>query len=153
MESLADHMAEFLSLNHSMARMDSMMIESSCKKMTRIELVYTVIRNMVRELAKVEDLKIPEPFVAFFEKGHQNKTIYQTKSNEERSKLEQLLEMAYDCYQWVRKASVCLGTTAFEHLTRLLQEQCIETGSRNIARSRNRKRLTTLPLPKTTANR
>lgn len=127
MESLSDKMADFLSLNKTMARMDSTMIESSCKKMTRIELVYTVVRNMIRELAKVKDLELPESFAAFLEKGHQNKTIYQTTSGEERSKLEQLIDIAHDCFQWIQKMDVCLDTTAFQHLKRLLREQSVET--------------------------
>lgn len=127
MESLSEKMSEFLSLNKAMARMDSMMIESSCKKMTRIELVYTVVRNMIRELNKVENLELPESLAAFLEKDHQNKTIYRTTSNEERSKLEKLLDIAHDCYQWVQKMSVCTDTTAFQHLNWLLQEQCVET--------------------------
>lgn len=65
MEALTEKMADFLSLNKSLARMDSTMIDSSCKKMTRIELVYTVIRNMVRELNKITDLEIPESFLGY----------------------------------------------------------------------------------------
>src|SRR5699024_7718856 len=62
MKSLAEKMAEFLSLNKSMARIDSIKIDISCKKMTRIEFIYTVIRNMVRELNNVSGLVIPESF-------------------------------------------------------------------------------------------
>ncbi|MFA1823008.1 transposase, partial [Virgibacillus oceani] len=102
MESLAEKMAEFLSINKSMARMDSTMLDSSCKKMTRIELFYTVIRNMVRELSKIPGIEIPESFSAYLEKGHKNKIIYKTKSNEEESKLESLIQQAYDLHQWVQ---------------------------------------------------
>ncbi|WP_176764804.1 transposase [Natribacillus halophilus] len=127
MESLAEKMADFLSLNKSLARMDSTMLDSSCKKMTRIELVYTVIRNMVKEVNKVPGLDIPESYLAYLEKGHKNQTIYKTKSAEEASKLESLIYQAYDLHAWVKDTSVALDTDAFAHLSRLLQEQSIET--------------------------
>src|SRR5699024_11271260 len=50
MESLAEKMAELLSLNKSLARMDDSMIDRSCKNMTRIGFIYTILRNMVVEL-------------------------------------------------------------------------------------------------------
>lgn len=127
MESLAKKMAEFHSINKSKARMDSTMIDSSCKKMTRIELVYTVNRNMVRELSKVQGITIPESFLAYLEKGHKNKVIYKTKSNEEESKLESLIKQADDLYQWVQDKSVALDSDAYTHLSRLLHEQSVES--------------------------
>lgn len=125
MESLSEKMADFLSLNKSMARMDSTMLDSSCKKMTRIELVYTVIRNMVRELSKVSGLVIPESFLTYLEKGHKNQTIYKTKSPEESSKLETLIEQAHELHEWAQDNSAALDTESFGHLSRLLQEQSI----------------------------
>lgn len=127
MESISEKMADFLSLNKSMARMDSTMLDSSCKKMTRIELVYTVIRNMVRELSKVQDLDIPESFLAYLEKGHKNQTIFKTKTTEEESKLDSLINQAYELYMWVQDKSVTLETDAFKHLSRLLQEQSVKS--------------------------
>jgi hypothetical protein len=127
MESLAEKMAEFLSINKSMARMDSTMLDSSCKKMNRIELVYTVIRNMVRELNKILEIVIPESFLTYLEKGHKNKVIYKTKSTEEESKLDFLIQQAYDLHQWVQNESMALDTDAFAHLSRLLHEQSVES--------------------------
>lgn len=125
MESLSEKMADFLSLNKSMARMDSTMLDSSCKKMTRIELVYTVIRNMVRELNNVSGLTVPEYFLVFLEKGHKNQTIYKTKTPEESSKLETLITQANELHEWILNHSVALDTESFAHLSRLLEEQSI----------------------------
>src|SRR5690625_2571621 len=127
MESLAEKMAEFISLNKSMARMDSTMLDSSCKKMTRIELVYTVIRNMVRELSNVSGLVIPESFSPYLKNGHRNETIYKTKSPEESSKLDSLIQQAHELYEWVQEQSVALDTGAFKHLSRLLNEQSVKS--------------------------
>src|SRR5690625_1479846 len=123
MESLAEKMAEFISLNKSMARMDSTMLDSSCKKMTRIELIYTVVRNVVRQLSKIPGVEIPESFLTYLEKGHKNKVIYKTKTTEEESKLESLIRQAHELYEWVQDQATGLDTDAFQHLARLLEEQ------------------------------
>src|SRR5699024_6748790 len=75
MESLAEKMAEFLSLNKSMARMDSTMIDSSCKKMTHIEMIYTVNSIIVIKLNNVSGMDITESFSPYPKKGHKNETI------------------------------------------------------------------------------
>lgn len=69
--------------------------------MTRIELVYTVIPNMVRELNNIPDLRLPEFFLSYPEKDHMNKNIYRTRTTEESSKLEFLIQQAYELYLWI----------------------------------------------------
>lgn len=127
MESLAEKMAAFISLNKSLARMDSTMLDSSCKKMTRIELIYTVICNMVRELSKIPGAAIPESFSQYLKKGHKNKVIYKTKATEEESKLESLIRQAHELYGWVQDKATGIDTDAYQHLARLLAEQTVET--------------------------
>src|SRR5699024_5436712 len=54
MEAIAEQLAQHMALNKSMARMDSLMVASSSKKMSRLELVYTVVRNMVQVLDETD---------------------------------------------------------------------------------------------------
>ncbi|PDX99220.1 hypothetical protein COM13_18905 [Bacillus pseudomycoides] len=63
-----------------MARMDSNMTDSSCENMTRIELVYTMIRNMVRELSKMMDLEIPESYLGTLKKDIDTKPNQKKKA-------------------------------------------------------------------------
>ncbi|MEB5458571.1 hypothetical protein, partial [Virgibacillus pantothenticus] len=127
MEALSENMAVFLGLNKSKARMDSSMLDSSCKNMTSIELIYTVIRNMVRELRNKTDWELPESYLAYLEKSHQNKTIYQTKTTEETSKLQFLIQQAHDLYAFIKGHADVENFRSFEHLARLLKEQSIPT--------------------------
>src|SRR5699024_8458375 len=92
-----------------------------------IELIYTVIRNMVRELNNVSGLVIPESFSPYLKKGHKNETIYKTKSTEESSKLESLIQQAHELYEWVQEQSVALDTDAFKHLSRLINKQSVKS--------------------------
>jgi hypothetical protein len=125
-ESLSEHFAEYMQLNKSMARMDSFMLSSSCKKLTRIELVYVVIRNVVRTLDKL-NIEVPQDFSPFLKTEHQNKTLYHTRSDKTEPKLNSLFTQAHTLYQYVSQLDVCLQTEAFQHLERLLTEQCVET--------------------------
>ncbi|MEQ6391364.1 transposase, partial [Bacillaceae bacterium S4-13-58] len=124
MASLSNKLAEYMGLNKNMARMDSLMVASSCKKMSRLELVYTVIRNMVRLLDKTEDVPIPEPFKNFLDDKHEKETLYRTKSDQTETKLDILIKQASDLFRFVQEDTTLQETEAFEHLKRLLNEQC-----------------------------
>ncbi len=52
-ENLADHIAKFMKLDGKTIRMDSMMVSSSCKKLSRIELVYTVNVGVIKVINKI----------------------------------------------------------------------------------------------------
>src|SRR5699024_6366925 len=109
MEAIADQLAQ----HKSMARMDSLMVASSSKKMSRLELVYTVIRNMVRVLDQTEGVTVPEAFTEFLEDEHENDTLYRTKSDQTESKLEQLVKQASNLFQIVPEGIVCTGCRSF----------------------------------------
>ncbi|WP_229671966.1 hypothetical protein, partial [Lentibacillus kapialis] len=126
MEAIADQLAQHMALNKSMARMDSLMVASSCKKMSRLELVYTVIRNMVRVLDQTDGVVVPVAFEAFLEDEHENDTLYRTKSDQTESKLAKLIKQASNLYNSVQEEPVVQSSEAFEHLVRLLEEQCIQ---------------------------
>lgn len=48
--SLSEEMRKFMDISPNMKRMDSMMIESNIRKMGRLELLYTCLSNLVKEL-------------------------------------------------------------------------------------------------------
>lgn len=50
MLAMAEKMVDFMDINPSLKRMDSVMIASSCKKMSRLEIVYTSISNLTRRI-------------------------------------------------------------------------------------------------------
>ena len=52
-EALATLIETEMKLDGKMLRMDSMMISSSCKKLFRIELVYTVNLKLIKVLNKI----------------------------------------------------------------------------------------------------
>ena len=47
---MADDLREYMEISPTIKRMDSMMIESNIRKMGRLELLYTCLSNLVKEL-------------------------------------------------------------------------------------------------------
>ncbi|GIP62844.1 hypothetical protein J32TS6_13990 [Virgibacillus pantothenticus] len=73
------------------------------------------------------DWELPESYLAYLEKSHQNKIIYQTKTTEETSKLEFLIQQAHGLYAFIKGHADVENFRSFEHLARLLKEQSITT--------------------------
>ncbi|MCL6589201.1 MAG: hypothetical protein K6U80_04530 [Firmicutes bacterium] len=55
------------------------MISSSCKKLSRIELLNSVNHCMAKTLAKLAPNRIPENCKGYLEKKHKNEVIYWTR--------------------------------------------------------------------------
>lgn len=126
-DELSSRLATLIDLDKSMARMDSLMVSSSCKKLTRLELVYRVVQQMIQALDQLDSTWVPESFQEYLKEGHKNKTLYHIKSSEAGSKLDTQMENAAELYQRLFNINECKKMKEFQILTRLLQEQCIET--------------------------
>ncbi len=123
-ESLAVSLQEEMKIDGKILRMDSMMISSSCKKLSRIELVYTVNLKMIKALNKINPLLIPMELQCYLEDGHKNETIYRTRDKEAASKLEWLLGHSLLLEQTcLSQSEEITQSEAFELLGRLLDEQ------------------------------
>lgn len=125
-QALSNRLADLVNLDRAFARMDSLFVESSCKKLTRLELVYTVVQNMVKAIYKLDSSALPESFHDFLKESHKTETLYRTKTADANFKLDHLIELAANLYQAARLSS-CTETKEFKNLIRLLNEQCIET--------------------------
>ena len=58
-ESLAQTMCEVLGVQPSIFRMDSIMVEANCKKMSCMEIVYTAIKKVVTNIVTKEGMTLP----------------------------------------------------------------------------------------------
>ena len=50
--SLSENIRKYMDISPTIKRMDSMMFESSIRQMGRLELLYTCLANLVREVAR-----------------------------------------------------------------------------------------------------
>jgi hypothetical protein len=87
-EEEAKSFSELLKIDGHTIRMDSLMISSSCKKLSRLEIIYSTVAR----LTKVIDKNIlPERFQPYQEEDHYNYTIYRAQDQDLNSKIKKIL--------------------------------------------------------------
>jgi hypothetical protein len=132
-EALASAAAKYLCIDNKKIRVDSLMVSSSCKKLSRIELVYSVNYRLIKDLNEYDNSLIPEECLTYLEKGNKNETIYRTQDLEATSKLLTLLRHS----EMLREACSKLGTVIinsknYQLLVRMLEDQTTIDGDNEL---------------------
>ena len=127
MAALAQDFASLLQINPRLKRMDSLMVASSCKKMSRLELIYRCVSNMVRTInATGETSLLNARLRKYLDTDHENDTIYRTTSDQTDTKLETVLADALRLLDLL-DASGYAGLAEYDQLMRVVREQTEET--------------------------
>lgn len=92
--SLSDVIAKTMKINPCMKRMDSLMIASNCKKMTRLEVLYTCVSNMVKAIHRTGEDTLLTGIQHYLDEDDHNKVIYHNKSDETDTKIQQVINDA-----------------------------------------------------------
>lgn len=122
-EAISKSFTEYLEIDGKKLRMDSLMVSSNCKKMSRLELVYTVIYNLIVELGKIDKSLIPEGYEIYLKANHKKECIYQIRNDAIDSKLSILLNQAYELYKYGLMDEKINILESFNLLARLVTEQ------------------------------
>lgn len=123
-ENLADIISKHLKIDDKKVRVDSFMVSSSCKNLSRVELVYTVNALFIKALKELAEDTIPEECLPYLEKGHKNKTIYRSRDAEMETKLEFLLKQSKTLYDAaIETGKEVTDIEEFKTLKRMLGEQ------------------------------
>lgn len=83
-----------MKLNTGMRRMDSLMVASNIKKMSRLELLYTCVANLEKTMRKSEDVAFPEVLIHYTEDDDHNRVLYHNRSEDTERKMTQVLKDA-----------------------------------------------------------
>ena len=87
-ERLGEEFTKILKINSRLERVDSIMVSSSCKKMGRLELMYTCIANLVKAVVRTgEELLLPEHLLNYTEENR-NALCYRLEQEEVQTRLE-----------------------------------------------------------------
>jgi len=125
--ALSAEMATLMKIDGSVRRMDSLMVASNIKNLSRLELLYTCLANMVKQLS--ESLDLPEELTHYTHDDDRNKVIYHNKSDETSDKISVILQ---DCKAVMDMCSdEYLESSNYILLKRVLSEQTVtqEDGS------------------------
>lgn len=131
MESLAKVMADHMHLRGEVKRMDSMMVASRCKRMSRLEIIYTVNANAVRLLNRLGVTEmLPQGMTHYLEEDDHNEVIYRCRGDEAESRLQRVIDEAVALKKALEDAELT-DKEEYKLLSRVLEEQTVpaeETG-------------------------
>lgn len=121
-ESHAKEFSKILNINGRTVRMDSLMVSSSCKKLSRLELIYSCVFRLIQEISKTHADLLPAHMKVYLEEGHKNDTIYRSQDKDVDSKLEKLTTDAIELFY------LCMGhpvseTKDYQLLSRMIGDQ------------------------------
>ena len=131
---LSAEIAAFMKINGTMQRMDSAMIESNIRKLSRLELIYTCVAKFMSYLHKqnLDSAEEISDLVHYIDPGDYNRVIYHNKSISTSERLSIVIADAAKLMKLFN--GNCDDVTEYQLLVRVLNEQTKldESGNRCI---------------------
>lgn len=123
MKSLNEIYSDFMGLYTNIKRMDSLMDASNCKRMSRLEIIYTTVANAMKLLQK-RDLtdRIPEELQHYLNADDHNDVIYYCKGDDVSSRIDKVIKEAALAKELLDEDEP-RDTSEFQLLIRVLNEQ------------------------------
>jgi Transposase DDE domain/Transposase domain (DUF772) len=122
-KDLSGVIAKIMGINGRVRRMDSMMIESNIRKLSRMELIYTCIAKLAARMEQTDHTLLPEDMKHYVDPNDFNKVIYHQRSSDTENRMQDLLTDAD------RLLSLCSpayeNITEYELFVRCLSEQTV----------------------------
>jgi hypothetical protein len=120
--SLTDKTLSKLKLNTKIQRMDSTMIGSCIKQMSRLELIAKVLQNFYRDLPEAEQLHWKESLAEYIEEEADH-IAYQLKRAEVEEHLHKLGSLLFELHRYYENQGEISQLKSYQHLGRVLLEQ------------------------------
>lgn len=134
-KDLSEKIKKLMSINGRIRRMDSMMIESNIRKLSRIELIYTCVSRLAVAIHKEDKTVLPQSLLHYADPNDFNQVMYHQRSTEENDRLVQILKDA-DELILICPASL-ENDSAYELLIRCLSEQTVVEGGKRKLRTKS----------------
>ncbi|HAJ33114.1 MAG TPA: hypothetical protein DCK79_07045 [Candidatus Atribacteria bacterium] len=100
-ESQAKTFSKILKIEGKTIRMDSLMISSSCRKLSRLEIIYSTVSRLIKVIAK--NTTLAEYFKPYQDESHYNDTIYRSRDKDLNTKIKKVLKDGVRLYSIYRK--------------------------------------------------
>jgi len=128
--SLSSEIAKLMKIKPHMKRMDSLMIASACKDMTRLEVVYVTVSNLVNAVHKIAGDELLVGMEQYLNSDDKNRVIYHNKAEDRAAKIQKITEDGATLIERLGEAGAELPEYAL--VVRLLEDQSIidEAGNR-----------------------
>lgn len=130
-KDLSNSIKKLMQINGRIRRMDSMMIESNIRKLSRIELIYTCLSRLTMAIHKKDESFLPDNLKHYADPNDFNQVMYHQRGMETDDRLniilkdiDQILELCTEEHKSLQ---------SYELLVRCLSEQTImENGIRRL---------------------
>jgi len=120
-EAQAKAFSKLLKIDGKTVRMDSLMISSSCRKLSRLEIIYSTFLRLIKVID--QNTTLPEKFKPYLDESHYNDTIYRSRDKDLNSRIKKVLKDGLKLYSLYRKNKEISKTEEFKLLSRMLKEQ------------------------------
>ena len=90
-KDLSSNIAKIMKLNGRIRRMDSMMIESNIRFLSRMELIYTCISKLIIYLTKNSPEKVSEQLIHYADSNDYNRIFYHQRNDDMEKMIQMLL--------------------------------------------------------------
>lgn len=119
---LNEYLVKLSGIDTSFRRIDSMMVSSSCAKLSRTELIYTVNKNFVKLATKL-NLEVEEKFQRYLDDADRVDTLYRNKETERKGKLALLLDETKELIEKYKDNKEINEETEYKQLLRVYNDQ------------------------------
>jgi hypothetical protein len=121
-ERLSGEFAKLMKIQSSISRMDSVMVSSSCKNMSRLELMYTCTSNLVKTIIKLGEAgMLPARLLSYAEDNQKNAVCYRLEKDEVTTRLEEVTLDALLVYELCGEGFEEISE--YQLLSRMLNDQ------------------------------
>ena len=130
-KDLSASIAKLMGISGRVRRMDSMMIESNIRRLSRMELIYTCISKLVVHVYRTKESALPDSFIHYTDPDDFNKVIYHQRSTDADGRMQHLLTDADTLVALC--GSRYDDSTEYDLFVRCLSEQTVvENGTRRL---------------------
>ena len=132
--------AKLMGISGKIRRMDSIMIESNIRKLSRMELIYTCIAKLAVYVNKINKDALSEELKHYTDPNDFNRVIYHQRSTDADERMNQLLEDANKLLTLCESAYQ--DSTEYELFVRCLSEQTIVENKKRRLRTKEDGKMT-----------
>jgi hypothetical protein len=122
---LSGEMAKFMKITGQIQRMDSLMVASNIKRLSRMELLYTCLSNFVTYLHNQKEDDKLDGFEHYYDPNDYNRIIYHQRNDDYDERLQTILT---DADLILKKCSGYDEVSEYQLLARAFSEQVIKDG-------------------------
>lgn len=92
MEALAETFRQYLGIEPTLKRMDSLMVSSNSRKMSRLEILYTSVANLVKTVHRTGETQRLKNMEQYLKEENRNQFLYHRRNEDLDERLQEVID-------------------------------------------------------------